>query len=333
MAELNFNEELELDNDPQLYEMFVENAMDLLDQIESDLLILEENGENLDSAIVNKVFRSAHTIKGDSGFIGLNKIGKLAHAIENVLDALRDDQLKSSPAIIDTLLKSFDKLRDMCSDPMASEAVDTSSFVTRLHAIWGPDGAGEATATAESIPAPVADIPVPAPAPAPAPEPARPAAPAQVAPVAASPAAAVKASDRKIPPDARILVIDDDPTIGRLVQFWLGKIGVCCHCATTAEEALEMMGKQMYFIAICDINMQGSCSGIDLIPKLKKLNPVVQVIMLTGNATTENIVACIERGAVDLLSKTNDWTTIIRPVTDALERSVRWSSLVNKKIQ
>ncbi|MEZ6047207.1 MAG: hypothetical protein R3C11_16825 [Planctomycetaceae bacterium] len=47
MADLNFNQDLELDNDHQLYEMFVENAMDLLDQIESDLLILEEN-EHLD---------------------------------------------------------------------------------------------------------------------------------------------------------------------------------------------------------------------------------------------------------------------------------------------
>ncbi|MEZ6047204.1 MAG: hypothetical protein R3C11_16810 [Planctomycetaceae bacterium] len=36
-------------------------------------------------------------------------------------------------------------------------------------------------------------------------------------------------------------------------------------------------------------------TGIDLIPRLKKLNPVVQVIMLTGNTNTENIVACIER--------------------------------------
>ncbi|MCA9042391.1 MAG: response regulator [Planctomycetaceae bacterium] len=335
MADLNFNLDLELDNDPQLYEMFVENATDLLDQIESDLLILEENGEHLDNAIVNKVFRSAHTIKGDSGFIGLNKIGKLAHAIENVLDALRDEQLTSSPAIIDTLLKSFDKLRDMCSDPMESENTDIEGFVTRLHGIWGPNGEGGEAAPAETTPAePVAEA-------APAPVVPAPAAPAPVPPVAATPAPVAstpkptetpQASSRRIPPNARILVIDDDPTIGRLVQFWLGKIGICCHCATTAEEALEMMAKQMYFIAICDINMQG-CTGIDLIPQLKELNPVVQCIMLTGNANTENIVACIEMGAVDLLSKTNDWTSIIRPVTDALERSARWSTLVNKKIQ
>ncbi|MEZ6049673.1 MAG: response regulator [Planctomycetaceae bacterium] len=328
MADLNFNQDLELDNDPQLYEMFVENAMDLLDQIESDLLILEENGEHLDNAIVNKVFRSAHTIKGDSGFIGLDKIGKLAHAIENVLDALRDEQLTSSPAIIDTLLKSFDKLRDMCSDPMASEDADIEGFVERLHGIWGPNGEGPA-AHAQPAPAP-APTPAPAPvqekpAPAPAVEP--------LVPAASQPSATEtpKVSSKRVPPDARILVIDDDPTICRLVQFWLGKIGICCHCATTADEALEMMGKQMYFIAICDINMQ-DVTGIDLIPRLKKLNPVVQVIMLTGNANTENIVACIERGAVDRLSKTNDWTSIVRPVTDALERSVRWSALVNKKI-
>ncbi|MEZ6047206.1 MAG: Hpt domain-containing protein [Planctomycetaceae bacterium] len=52
------------------------------------------------NAIVIKVFRSAHTIKGDSGFIGLDKIGKLARAIENVLDALRDEQLTSSHQLL-----------------------------------------------------------------------------------------------------------------------------------------------------------------------------------------------------------------------------------------
>ncbi|WP_390620491.1 response regulator [Polystyrenella longa] len=212
----------------------------------------------------------------------------------------------------------------MCSEPMESEETNIEGFVARLHEIWGPDGQGVATAPAPEAAASVEPVATPTPTPS---------TPVPAAQPAVNATAMPKASDRRTPPDARILVIDDDPTIGRLVQFWLGKIGICCHCATTAEEALEMMGKQMYFIAICDINMEGGRTGIDLIPKLKKLNPVVQVIMLTGNANTENIVACIEQGAVDLLSKTNDWTSIIRPVTDALERSVRWSALVNKKIK
>ena len=48
--------------------MFVNHAVELLSEIETDLLQIEEEGDDVDSELINKVFRAVHTIKGESGF-------------------------------------------------------------------------------------------------------------------------------------------------------------------------------------------------------------------------------------------------------------------------
>ncbi len=50
---------------------FIEESQEHLDGIEADLLAIEEAGANIDSELVNKVFRAVHSLKGGAGFLGL----------------------------------------------------------------------------------------------------------------------------------------------------------------------------------------------------------------------------------------------------------------------
>lgn len=96
-------------DDLSFYEDFVTEAQDHFENLEKNFLELEDNPEDLD--VLNTIFRSVHTIKGASGFLGLKVIGELSHKGENILDDLRKGKMKVNPEVIDVLLDTFDLLK------------------------------------------------------------------------------------------------------------------------------------------------------------------------------------------------------------------------------
>lgn len=73
--------------DPEIMEAFLAESREHLAVVEDRILALERNGDDPD--VVNELFRSLHTIKGSSGFVGLAAITDLAHALENVVGRFR----------------------------------------------------------------------------------------------------------------------------------------------------------------------------------------------------------------------------------------------------
>jgi len=118
--------------DDELLQGFIAESREHLATIEADLLAIEQAGEAADPELVNKVFRAAHSIKGCSGFLGLNKVKELAHKAETVLDMLRSHKIHSNAEVTNVLLAAFDKLRDMVNSPLTSEAADTALEVQGL---------------------------------------------------------------------------------------------------------------------------------------------------------------------------------------------------------
>ncbi len=118
--------------DDEILKEFVAEAREHLATIETDLLAIEDSGADIDEDRVNKVFRAAHSIKGASGFFGLDKIKELAHKAETVLDLIRSRKLSPNAEITNLLLGAFDKLREMVNDPGRSESADTQSFLAGL---------------------------------------------------------------------------------------------------------------------------------------------------------------------------------------------------------
>lgn len=96
-------------NDPEMQEIFegfLVESRELLDAVSQDLMRLENEPEDLD--LLNQIFRSFHTIKGTSGFMGFDDIVGITHHAEDILNKLRKAEIKVSQPIIDVLLEVHD---------------------------------------------------------------------------------------------------------------------------------------------------------------------------------------------------------------------------------
>jgi two-component system chemotaxis sensor kinase CheA len=124
--------EMDLNLDDELLGEFINESREHLTTIEADLLAVEEGGANIDLELVNKVFRAAHSIKGASGYFGLNKVKELAHKAETVLDMIRSKKMAPNAEITNLLLAAFDKLRDMINHPAESVEADIGELVMNL---------------------------------------------------------------------------------------------------------------------------------------------------------------------------------------------------------
>ena len=122
--------------DPELFADFIVEAKEHLETIEPNLLELEKNPANL--GLLNEIFRPMHSLKGASGFLGLNQINGLAHKAENVLDELRKGKIAVTAGIMDVILSATDALRTMI-DNLESHGyegeVETASIIARIEAI------------------------------------------------------------------------------------------------------------------------------------------------------------------------------------------------------
>lgn len=173
--------------DPELFADFINEAKEHLETIEPNLLELEKAPDNL--ALLNDIFRPMHSLKGASGFLGLNRINQLAHKSENILDELRKGTMVVTPEIMDVILSSTDALRQMVENLEATNSegdVEIDHIIAQIEAIMNGEAAAPAAeaapAEAPAEPAPAAVEAAPEVEAAPAPEAPAPAAEAPAAP-------------------------------------------------------------------------------------------------------------------------------------------------------
>lgn len=137
--------------DPELFSDFIVEAKEHLETIEPNLLELEKAPDNL--GLLNEIFRPMHSLKGASGFLGLNRINHLAHKAENILDELRKGSMVLTPEIMDVILSATDALRQMIDN---LETTSTEGDVPIEHIGDEIDAImrGDTAAPAEAAPAP-----------------------------------------------------------------------------------------------------------------------------------------------------------------------------------
>ncbi len=92
----------------QYLDMFLDESKEHLQNLNQNLLELENNSSNTE--IVNEIFRIAHTLKGMSSTMGFEKMAKLTHKMENILDDIRSNKLTINTYIIDILFEGLDIL-------------------------------------------------------------------------------------------------------------------------------------------------------------------------------------------------------------------------------
>lgn len=111
----------------QYLEIFIEETKEHLQSLNQCLLQLEKKPE--ETSVLNEIFRVAHTLKGMSATMGFNRMARLTHDMEDVLHALRSNEVKVTPKLVDLLFKCLDALEDY-----SNKIVETSGEGTNDHA-------------------------------------------------------------------------------------------------------------------------------------------------------------------------------------------------------
>src|SRR3954451_63693 len=90
---------------------FVSEATEIVEGLSRELLVLDERrGEEPDADRLNAIFRAAHSLKGLASLFGQERVTRLAHVLEDVLDALRLAKIPADDALIDALIDCSDTL-------------------------------------------------------------------------------------------------------------------------------------------------------------------------------------------------------------------------------
>jgi two-component system, chemotaxis family, sensor kinase CheA len=135
---------------------FLDEADNILEQLNEHLLQLDEwvkqaaddSTESCDAAMLNEMFRAAHTLKGLSAMLGLSGINTLTHKVENIFDAARSDKLRISSDVVDVTFQSVDRLNVMVGRLKDGQdhIVDCESVLVQIHQILEEGGLSQPAA-------------------------------------------------------------------------------------------------------------------------------------------------------------------------------------------
>ncbi|NUU97316.1 MULTISPECIES: chemotaxis protein CheA [unclassified Marinitoga] len=113
--------------------VFIDEANENLQRLNDELLDLENNPEDMEK--INEIFRVMHTFKGMAGTMGFDKIAKVSHKMENLLDEIRKGKTKVSEDLIDLLFKTLDALTESIADISNGGKGDLSSLDELINAL------------------------------------------------------------------------------------------------------------------------------------------------------------------------------------------------------
>ncbi len=127
----------------------------------------------------------------------------------------------------------------------------------------------------------------------------------------------------------RVLLVDDEEKFLEVLSQRLGTRGVDAETSTSGEEALVKMKNKKFDAIVLDVMMPG-IGGIETLKRIRKENPEVQIIMLTGRGTVDKAVEAMKEGAIDFLEKPADINTLLDKISEAKEKKIL---LVMKNIE
>src|SRR5215831_20744444 len=117
-----------------------------------------------------------------------------------------------------------------------------------------------------------------------------------------------------------ILVVDDEEPIRNALKRYLTKQEFLVHTASSGEEALDQLrAHDDLALMLCDIRMAGM-SGVDIVPQALEIEPELAILMLTAVNDATSAALCMQRGAMDYLTKPIELADLGRAVQRAMKR-------------
>ncbi|MFH1003664.1 MAG: response regulator [Chloroflexota bacterium] len=117
----------------------------------------------------------------------------------------------------------------------------------------------------------------------------------------------------------RIIVVDDEPIVRKVIGRGLAEAGYACEEAAGASEALSKMQDSHFDLVLLDIKMPGK-SGLELLPEIKARYPYTDVVMITAVTETAVALQCVMEGASDHICKPFDLKELVSVVGKTLEK-------------
>ena len=116
-----------------------------------------------------------------------------------------------------------------------------------------------------------------------------------------------------------VLVVDDEEPIRNALKKFLTQQGYDVVTASSGDEALRLIQRQKVSVVLLDVRMPGK-SGIDLVPQVLEVEPGVAILMLTAVNDATTAALCMQRGAMDYLTKPIDLSDLARAILRAVRR-------------
>ena len=124
----------------------------------------------------------------------------------------------------------------------------------------------------------------------------------------------------------KVLIVDDEEHIVSLLVQALDSKDIEAKGVLSAEDALQYVQENEVDLVLTDISMP-KMQGTDLFFELKKINPFIQVVIMTAYPTLRNIMRMLEGGAGDFIIKPFEIDHVRKVVQENLSRISRWKSL------
>jgi len=120
---------------------------------------------------------------------------------------------------------------------------------------------------------------------------------------------------------ANILLVDDEERFVEILAQRLEARGLITDVATTGEKAIALTKAKDFDAVLLDLSMPGM-DGIEVLREMKKTNPLLQIIILTGQGSIQATVEAMKEGAMDFMEKPVDINQLLAKITEAkLRRS------------
>jgi len=120
---------------------------------------------------------------------------------------------------------------------------------------------------------------------------------------------------------ANILLVDDEERFVEILAQRLQARGLVTEVATTGEKALALTKAKDFDAVLLDLSMPGM-DGIEVLREMKKTNPLLQIIILTGQGSIQATVEVMKEGAMDFMEKPVDINKLFEKIKEAkLKRS------------
>ncbi|MBM4307310.1 MAG: diguanylate cyclase [Deltaproteobacteria bacterium] len=128
-------------------------------------------------------------------------------------------------------------------------------------------------------------------------------------------------ADRSTPKNnkSKVLIVDDVPDTREIIQKLLRYEGYDVITASTGEEGLSKAEEEKPDIILMDINLPG-IDGTEALRRIRAINPIQCVIMLTAYATVENAIQALKEGASDFIKKPFENEHLVHVVNQTLEK-------------